>query len=163
MTWKLSSDRYHWYLSDIYLKSIKQDFKIEILKSCDVCNVSLAMMHCVLLPCRLSIRGLFYKMYFRFPINEPNFPMFFLFRNTCLSVKWLWSFKMPGGQKLGENMNRLLWVQRISKFQWMQRTNARSGFFRTAGTKTPLNQFPLEIFAKMFIYLLLTRKMAHFL
>ena len=146
MTWKLSSDRYHWYLSDIYLKSIKQDFNIEILKSCAGCNFSLAMLHCVLLHCRLSIHGMFYKVYFRFPVNEPNFPCF-LFRSTCLGVKWLWSFKMPGGQKWSEIMNRLLWVQRISKFQLMQTTNAISGFFPYGRDKTPP-----EIFAKVFIY-----------
>ena len=42
MTWYLSSDRYHWYLSDIYLISIKQEINVDFLHCIEH---HLAMLH----------------------------------------------------------------------------------------------------------------------
>ena len=84
MTWYLSSDRYHWYLSDIYLISIKQEINVDFLISCVVWNISLAMRLCAT---ALSVIHLCSHTEFTFGFH-------------C--------FKMPGGQKLGAKAEKKL-------------------------------------------------------
>ena len=87
---KWSSDRYHWYLSDIYLISIKQEINVDFLCCMDYHSGDAALCCCAVA---------FWSLCSSIELFNFCFP--------C--------FKMPGGQKLGEKLEK---TPRFATVHW---------------------------------------------